>query len=97
MREGEVVSTQISYDRGWHATANGKRVKIRRDGLGLMVIEPDAAGPSQIDLVYDGGAEATYVRYVGWVSWLIAAIIAISAVLAKLGTARPALRLPSRK
>jgi hypothetical protein len=62
MEPGQVVSVQESYAPGWRATANGRVAGVRRDALGLLVVEPDCAGPCSIDLVYDGGGEARWLR-----------------------------------
>ncbi|HUK18045.1 MAG TPA: hypothetical protein VLW65_16585 [Bryobacteraceae bacterium] len=53
----EVISVQVSYDRGWRARANGTQIPVTSDGLGLMVLHPHCAGPCSIDLEYDGGRE----------------------------------------
>jgi hypothetical protein len=55
--EDQVISLQVTYDPGWEAAIGGKRVAIHPDGLGLMVIQPDRAGPQAIDLRFTGGAE----------------------------------------
>ena len=60
LREGQLISVQVSYDAGWHAFVNGTARRIRADKLGLMVIEPACTGACGIDLIYDGGAEATW-------------------------------------
>jgi hypothetical protein len=53
----EVISLQIPYVRGWEAYAEGRRLRIGRDQLGLMFIEPMHPGPNVIDLRFTGGAE----------------------------------------
>ncbi len=66
---------QESYAPGWRATANGRPAVVRRDVLGLLVVEPACAGQCSIDLVYDGGAEARWLRVLqivgllGCVAW----------------------------
>src|SRR5579862_213861 len=40
LREGQLISVQESFDRGWHALVNGAARRIGTDKLGLMVIEP---------------------------------------------------------
>ncbi len=62
VQRGQVVSAQITYHPGWHASVNGRAQKTFRDGIGLLVIEPDCQGPCTIDLVYDGGAERKVTR-----------------------------------
>jgi hypothetical protein len=53
----QVVSVQINYDPGWRATAGGRRLRIRPDQLGMMIIDPDGAGARSIDLEFTGGPE----------------------------------------
>ena len=36
---GSAVAIQVTYHPGWHATANGKGIPVRRDGLGLMWLD----------------------------------------------------------
>ena len=54
LREGEVISLGITHHRGWHAE---HAVRLSADALGLMAIEPSAPGHTEIELIYDGGAE----------------------------------------
>ena len=54
---GQVIAVQMNYDGGWSATRGGREVPIRKDGLGMMVIDPGDAGSVQIDLEFSGGAE----------------------------------------
>ena len=64
---GEVVSVQVTYDRGWKAAANGHPAPITRDGIGLMVLHPDCQGRCEIDMSFDGGLE----RKLCWVASLL--------------------------
>lgn len=59
---GEVVSIAINYHSGWRAVSGGQPVRLRTDGIGLMVAEPRVSGPAQIDLEYTGGLEAYLTR-----------------------------------
>lgn len=63
LRRGQVVSVQVSYDRGWRALVNGAPRPVMPDALGLTVIEPDCNGECKIDLTYDGGVQAKAVHY----------------------------------
>lgn len=74
LESGQLISTQITYDRGWRARANGATCRTRADGLGFLVIEPPVAGPVRVDLKYTGGAEALATR--------AAAILALAGLLA---------------
>ena len=65
-----VISIQVSYHPGWHATVMGRDVPIQRDGLGLMWLRPQCAGTCEVQLDYDGGWELRLSR------WLSGAAIA---------------------
>lgn len=56
------VSVQISWSAGWHAHLNGRAVRVLKDGLGFMYINPGMAGPATISIDYDGGMEMTIAR-----------------------------------
>lgn len=70
----QVIAVQITYDSGWEAYANSKRLKIRKDAIGLMVIEPDCDGPCEISLKFTGGTETLVTRAMS----LTAALFAIA-------------------
>jgi len=74
---GQVIAAQVTYDRGWEAWARGKRQRIRRDGLGLMVIDADCTGPSEISLRYTGGVERTVTRGLSLAASLVALAFAV--------------------
>ncbi|MBL8230420.1 MAG: hypothetical protein JNL98_18160 [Bryobacterales bacterium] len=57
LRRRDVVSLQVSFHRGWSAMAGGRRVPVRADGLGQMIVEPECDGPCTVDVFYDGGLE----------------------------------------
>jgi hypothetical protein len=52
---GQALSVQVGYHPGWHATVNGQRRAIYKDGLGLMWLRPECNGPCQVEMDYDGG------------------------------------------
>jgi len=61
MKVGQVLSVQVSYDPGWHATVNRTRKPIMRDKIGQMVVDPGCEGQCEIEMQYDGGTEAAIV------------------------------------
>lgn len=73
VKPGQVISVQITYHPGWHATA-----PLRPDALGQMVIEPACDGPCTINLDYDGGTEMRVARALCWLAlagsavWVVA-------------------------
>jgi len=64
---GQVVSVQVSYHAGWHAASGGRKLRIRKDGLGLMWMNTGCLGPCEVQMDYDGGWELRICR---WISWL---------------------------
>jgi hypothetical protein len=75
---GQVVALQMTYDRGWAASANGQAVPIARDGIGLMTLRPACHGPCEIRLTFEGGWERRVCR---WSSLLAMAAVLITAIL----------------
>ncbi len=62
MTPEHVVAAQVTYAPGWEAWANGKSARVRGDGLGLTVIEPDCRGACEITMRYTGGWESAVTR-----------------------------------
>ncbi len=71
---GQAVSVQVNYDQGWRARVNGTPAPVRRDGLGLMYVQPERAGPCDIELEYTGGWEAWVCRALSVIGILGAAV-----------------------
>ena len=78
---GQVISVQVNYHPGWHATEDGRVRRVRPDALGLIVVEPAHAGDCEFVLDYDGGLELAVTR-----------IFSSCVTLAILATAAAALR-----
>jgi hypothetical protein len=57
VQPGQAISVQVTYDPGWRAEANGSSVRVQRDGLGLIKLEPPCNGRCEVTLFYDGGTE----------------------------------------
>jgi hypothetical protein len=68
---GQAISVQVSYHPGWHATINGSRAEVHRDGLGLAWLKPTSSGPCNVDLVYDGGWELRLCRWASLASMMV--------------------------
>src|ERR1017187_2391558 len=60
LRPGQILSVQMSWDKGWNASVDGRPVPIRGDKLGQVVVEPRCSGPCTVELNYDGGAEGRW-------------------------------------
>ncbi len=54
---GQSLSVAVAWDPGWSATANGRTVSARPDGLGLIEVDPQCAGPCEVRLHWSAGAE----------------------------------------
>jgi hypothetical protein len=80
---GQVLSVQMAWHKGWHATANGTPTSILRDAIGLMYIDPEISGPCKIELLYDGGTEMRAARVIGALTVLLLVLTSIQAVLGK--------------
>ena len=80
----QVISVQVSYDRGWHAFVNGRARRVYPDALGLLAIEPECAGECTVQLLYLDGWELRICR--------IAQMLAFLAVVAIL-----LMKVPSRR
>ena len=74
---GQVVAVQVTYAPGWEAWSKGQWQPLRKDGLGLMVIEPDCTGSCEISLRYTGGLERLLTRSLSAGAMLFAALFAI--------------------
>jgi hypothetical protein len=62
LSKGQVVSVQLSYTKGWHATVGGQPREVMGDAIGLLAIRPRCEGDCVIRLTYDGGTEMTVAR-----------------------------------
>jgi len=63
LRPEHLLSVQISWSPGWHASVNGDPRPAWSDQLNQLVVEPRCNGPCTIALTYDGGAEARISRW----------------------------------
>ena len=69
--DGEIVSVQVSYHPGWHASVNGRHTPLHSDGLGLLWLRPACHGGCEIQLDYDGGFELRFCRYLTVAAFLV--------------------------
>ena len=67
----------MAWDKGWHATANGRPTPVLRDAIGLMHIDPEISGPSRIEMVYDGGTEMKAAHAISLLTVLLLAVTSI--------------------
>jgi len=64
LRPEHLLSVQVTFDEGWHATVNGAPRRLWGDKLGQIVVEPRCDGPCTVNLAYDGGNEIKLARAV---------------------------------
>lgn len=81
---GQAISIQETWHSGWHATANGHAIPVKRDAIGFMYFEPERAGPVSIQLFFDGGPEALIAKWLSLVTAFILAVASCRAILQKL-------------
>ena len=62
LRPEHLLSVQVTFDKGWHASVNGAPRRIWGDKLGQIVVEPQCNGACVVDLFYDGGTEMRLAR-----------------------------------
>ncbi len=60
MNPSEVLSVQENYAPGWRATVSGREIPVRKDGIGLMILDPHCDGPCEVKLRFGVSTE-------GWV------------------------------
>ena len=60
--EGEGVLVQMTHDPGFRAVSSAGRVKIKKDPLGFMVLEPSTSGKQEISLTHG----KTLVHWLGY-------------------------------
>ena len=77
----QIVSVQMSWDKGWKAYVAGRRIHAWSDKLGQMVVEPRCSGPCTVELKYDGGTEGRFARALsrlalgGGAVWILVALL----------------------
>jgi hypothetical protein len=82
----QLLSVQIAWSNGWHATANGAPSPVLRDAIGLMYIDPRISGICKIQMFYDGGFEMRASR---WIFILTAALLCVSSAVSLSRGPRP--------
>ena len=62
MRRDQALSVQVNFAPGWRASLQGRQIPVRRDGIGLLVVEPDCTGVCDIQLEFRPNAMAWICR-----------------------------------
>jgi hypothetical protein len=53
----QVIAVALNYHPGWSASVAGKRVRLRPDGMGMIVIQPGCTGPCVVEMHWSPGVE----------------------------------------
>jgi hypothetical protein len=76
LRPEQLLSVQVTWDRGWKAHVDGQSRPIREDKLGQIVVEPRCRGKCTVELYWDGGLEMqaawglSFCALAGGVIWI---------------------------
>ena len=70
--EGNLVELQVSANRGWRATQEGRPVRVDQDRLGFIVLHPAPSPATRLELEYRGTREQRIMAMVSIVSWIAA-------------------------
>ena len=84
----DLISVQVSYHPGWHASVRGASRAVGSDGLGFLTVAPGCSGNCEVHLYYDGGAE---MKIMWSLSFLTVAAAACRRFLWPLGRLRSTL------
>lgn len=68
LASGQLISVQETYSPGWHASVAGHTVRLWRDALGLIALDPACTGQCIVTLHFDGGTEAKVLRILSWMT-----------------------------
>jgi hypothetical protein len=77
---GQVISTQVTFHPGWHASAGGNPQQVYADGLGFLVVKPACQGSCDVTVWYDGGAELRITSAVSIATMLLVLLLAFRAL-----------------
>jgi hypothetical protein len=77
--QGQAISLQVSWHPGWHARVGSRAIPLKKDGLGLLWLDPRCQGPCDVQLNYIGGWELRLGHYLSFsaiVSLVLASLVA---------------------
>jgi hypothetical protein len=78
MKLDQVMSVQVTWAPGWRASVAGRQIPLRKDGIGLIVLEPGCDGPCDIHLDYVATPEV-------WICRILSALANLGMIGALLG------------
>jgi hypothetical protein len=62
MTPAQAISVQVTGAAGWRATVGGRKIPVRRDGLGQLILDPGCNGNCVVDLYYGTTPEVWFCR-----------------------------------
>jgi hypothetical protein len=74
---GQVISAQVTFHPGWHASIDGNPQQVYSDGLGFLVVKPACQGSCDLTLWYDGGLEWRITSAVSIATMLLVLLLAL--------------------
>ncbi len=78
--QGQSISLQVSWHPGWHARVGSRAIPVRKDGLGLLWVDPSCNGPCEVRFNYDGGWELRLGRYLSFAAMLALVVVSLAGV-----------------
>lgn len=63
LKPAQMLSVQVNFHPGWQAKVAGRSIRIERDSLGFMAMNPECNGPCPVELEYVGGWEYWLTRF----------------------------------
>ena len=87
---GQVISAQVSFHPGWHASIDGIPQQVYPDGLGFLVVKPACQGSCDLTLWYDGGPEWRITSAISIATMLLVLLLALRALRRRFADGRPA-------
>jgi hypothetical protein len=67
-----LLSVQVSYDPGWTASQDGRPLPVDSDVLGFIILRPQPAALTRIELDYRGTGEQRVMAVLSTAAWLAA-------------------------
>jgi hypothetical protein len=89
---GQVISTQVTFRPGWHASVGGSPQQVYADGLGFLVVKPDCQGSCDFTLWYDGGPEWRVTSMISIATMLLVLLLALRSLWRRFALTRPEAR-----
>jgi hypothetical protein len=81
LQKDQFLLVQITYHSAWHARVNGAARRIKKDPIGLLLIEPACQGRCVVDLEYGDDAEMLITRTASWAAiagailWVVVSLV----------------------